>query len=82
MPQWDDPKPGYQWPVAVTPRIAVPVDRVWEVISMPSNLELCHPLGSVRFTSLVLRFQVRCSRRLRNCWSRRPAPGHIEQGVS
>ncbi len=43
MPQWDDPKPGYKWPVAVAQPIAAPGDKVWEVISMPGNLEHCHP---------------------------------------
>ena len=43
MPQWDDPKPGYKWPVAVAQRIATPSDKVWNAISMPGNLELCHP---------------------------------------
>jgi hypothetical protein len=43
MPQWDDPKPHYKWPVAVAQPIAAPVDRVWEIISTPGNLEYCHP---------------------------------------
>jgi hypothetical protein len=43
MPQWDDPEPGFKWPVAVTQPIAVAADKVWEAISMPGNLELCHP---------------------------------------
>jgi phosphohistidine swiveling domain-containing protein len=43
MPQGDDPKPGYKWPVAVVRPIAAPGDKVWEVISMPGNLEHCHP---------------------------------------
>ncbi len=43
MPQWDDPKPGYKWPVAVVQPIAAPGTKVWEVISMPGNLEHCHP---------------------------------------
>jgi hypothetical protein len=43
VPKWDDPKPGYRWPVAVTHSIAAPRDRVWEAISMPGNLEHCHP---------------------------------------
>jgi hypothetical protein len=42
-PQWEDPKPGYRWPVAVAQPIAAPADRVWEVISTPGNLERCHP---------------------------------------
>ena len=43
MPQWDDPKPGHRWPVAVAQSIAAPGDKVWETISMPGNLEHCHP---------------------------------------
>ncbi len=43
MPQWDDPKPDYKWPVAVEQRIEAPVDKVWNTISMPGNLEHCHP---------------------------------------
>ncbi len=43
MPQWDDPKPSFKWPVAVAQPIAAPAEKVWEVISMPGNLEHCHP---------------------------------------
>ena len=43
FPQWDDPKPNFRWPVAVAHPIAAPGDKVWEIISMPGNLELCHP---------------------------------------
>lgn len=39
----DDPKPGFRWPVAVAGAIAVPLPTLWEAISMPGNLELCHP---------------------------------------
>ena len=39
----DNPKPGFRWPVAVEKSIAVPPDKVWEAISLPGNLELCHP---------------------------------------
>jgi hypothetical protein len=39
----DDPRPGFRWPVAVTRTIARPAAEVWEAISMPGNLELCHP---------------------------------------
>lgn len=42
-PQWDDPRPNYKWPVAVAQPIAAPTDKVWEIISMPGNLEHCHP---------------------------------------
>lgn len=43
MSEWDDPKPGFQWPVAVAQPIAAPAAKVWDAISMPGNLELCHP---------------------------------------
>ena len=43
MPQWDDLKQGFKWPVAVAQAIAAPRDQVWEAISMPGNLEHCHP---------------------------------------
>jgi hypothetical protein len=43
MSQWEDPKPGFKWPVAVAQSIAAPADKVWQVISMSGNLELCHP---------------------------------------
>jgi hypothetical protein len=39
----DDPKPGFRWPVAAAARIAAPAEKVWEAISMPGNLEPCHP---------------------------------------
>ncbi len=39
----DDPKPGFRWPVAVTGSIAAPAEKLWEAISLPGNLELCHP---------------------------------------
>jgi len=43
MPQSDDPKPGFKWPVAVAQPIAAPAEKVWSAISMPGNLEYCHP---------------------------------------
>jgi len=43
MPEFEDPKPGYKWPVAVAQSIAAPADKVWSAISMPGNLEYCHP---------------------------------------
>ena len=43
MQQWDDPKPDFRWPVAVAQPIAAPAGQVWEAISMPGNLEPCHP---------------------------------------
>ena len=33
----------FRWPVAVEREFAVPATRVWQVISMPGNLEPCHP---------------------------------------
>ena len=41
--QWDDPRPGFKWSVRVTQPIAASQKKVWEVISMPGNLDLCHP---------------------------------------
>jgi hypothetical protein len=43
MPRWDDPRPDFNWPVAVAHPIAAPADKVWKAISMPGNLEQCHP---------------------------------------
>ncbi len=39
----DDPKPDFRWPVAVAGSIAAPAEKLWETISSPGNLELCHP---------------------------------------
>jgi hypothetical protein len=36
-------KSGFKWPVAVEQTIAAPAQDVWDAISMPGNLELCHP---------------------------------------
>ena len=40
-----DKKPthNFKWPVSVTRTIDAPQERVWDAISMPGNLELCHP---------------------------------------
>ena len=38
-----DSKSGFKWPVAVEQTIATPAHKVWDVISRPGNLELCHP---------------------------------------
>ena len=38
-----DPKPGCKWPVVVAQSITAPAESVWNVISMPGNLEPCHP---------------------------------------
>lgn len=38
-----DPIPGYKWPVVVAQPISAPVEKVWNVISTPGNLEACHP---------------------------------------
>lgn len=38
-----DPKAGFRWPVAIGAPIAAPAEELWDVISMPGNLELCHP---------------------------------------
>lgn len=39
----DDRQPGFKWPIAVTHSIPTPAADVWAAISMPGNLELCHP---------------------------------------
>jgi len=43
MPEWEDPKPGFKWPIAVAQPIAASAERVWATISMPGNLDSCHP---------------------------------------
>ena len=43
MSEFDDPRPEFRWPVAVAESIAAPAAEVWEAISMPGNLEVCHP---------------------------------------
>ena len=37
------PGTEFKWPVTVFREIPAPAARVWEVISRPGNLELCHP---------------------------------------
>ena len=37
---------GFHWPVAAEQEIAVPAQKLWETISMPGNLEKCHPYCS------------------------------------
>ena len=34
---------GFKWPITVGRAIAAPAQAVWSAISMPGNLELCHP---------------------------------------
>lgn len=34
---------AFKWPIAVEKVIAAPAATVWEAISMPGNLESCHP---------------------------------------
>ena len=41
--EWEDPRPGFKWPVSVAHPIAASAEKVWDVISMPGNLEPCHP---------------------------------------
>lgn len=43
MDPLEDLKPGFKWPVVVAESIDAPTEKVWNVISMPGNLELCHP---------------------------------------
>jgi hypothetical protein len=42
----ENPKPGYKWPIVGSQFIEAPAEKVWKVISMPGNLELCHPFCS------------------------------------
>ena len=35
--------PGFKWPVSVEWTIGAPAHEVWEAITRPGNLELCHP---------------------------------------
>lgn len=42
-PSWDDPRPGFRWPVAAAREIESSAAEVWDTISMPGNLEPCHP---------------------------------------
>jgi hypothetical protein len=37
------PGAGFKWPVEVVHPIAASAEKVWETISTPGNLELCHP---------------------------------------
>lgn len=43
MPELDDPRPDFKWPVAAARLIAAPAAKVWRVISTPGNLAPCHP---------------------------------------
>lgn len=38
-----DSRSEFKWPVAVEQKIAAPARRVWDAISAPGHLELCHP---------------------------------------
>lgn len=38
-----EPSFGFKWPVSVEKVIAAPAQEVWDAISRPGNLELCHP---------------------------------------
>jgi hypothetical protein len=39
----EEPNSDFRWPVAFEKTIAAPAQTVWEAISMPGNLEQCHP---------------------------------------
>ena len=34
---------GFRWPVSASATMAAPAGDLWKAISMPGNLELCHP---------------------------------------
>lgn len=38
-----EPRTSFKWPIAVEREIAAPAGQLWNVISMPGNLALCHP---------------------------------------
>ena len=38
-----DPPAGFKWPVSVQRKIPAPAREVWNAVSRPRNLELCHP---------------------------------------
>lgn len=35
--------PGFKWPIVVAQPIEAPAEELWNVISVPGNLEQCHP---------------------------------------
>ena len=39
----EEPNARFRWPVAFEKKIAAPASAVWDAISMPGNLEPCHP---------------------------------------
>ena len=39
----EDPTIGFKWPVSVEKVVDAPAGKVWDAISRPGNLELCHP---------------------------------------
>ena len=42
-PPWENSRSAFRWPIAGARHIAVAPQKVWDIISMPGNLELCHP---------------------------------------
>jgi len=42
MPNQESPS-RFKWPIASERMIEAPAQKVWDVISTPGNLELCHP---------------------------------------
>ena len=38
-----DPRPEFRWPVSTEREITAPSEEVWSAISLPGNLEQCHP---------------------------------------
>ena len=39
----NNPSTGFRWPVSAERVIAAPAKVVWDAISLPGSLELCHP---------------------------------------
>ncbi|MDH3433824.1 MAG: hypothetical protein OEM60_08200, partial [Gammaproteobacteria bacterium] len=54
---------NFRWPVTVEQTIDAPAQAVWEAISMPGNLELCHPF---------------CARNIVHTWPGRNARDEIQ----
>lgn len=42
MPE-EQSEQGFKWPVAAERPILAPAQKIWEAMSTPRNLELCHP---------------------------------------
>ena len=43
MADWENPRPGFRWPVGVTRNIEASAEEIWTAIATPGYLERCHP---------------------------------------